>query len=1032
MQNNVLDDFGDLSLWSSFSSGEATLAISPDAGPGGNAMRLDFDFHGGGGFVGVRRLLPLKLPESYMFGFNIRGKAPGNILEFKLADSSGQNVWRYRVEAFDFPSEWQPLTIRNSQIEFAWGPLGGGPAGSTAAVELVIAAGPGGKGTVWIDELWFQDLTYRLVPVVHASSALPGHEAQNAMDGLTAIGWLSAAIGEPQWLLIDFQQEREYGALVIDWERGLQPLQFDVQLSLDGADWKTAYATSQAGADRSYVYLPGALSRYIKLGMYQSVEGNGFGIRDIDVKSYEVSRSINNFFHSIAQAEPPGHSPKYLTGCQTYWTVVGTGDGDGQALFNEEGLVEVDRGAFSIEPFLYVKNRLITWADVMLNQDLVNRCLPIPSSEWRIEGLVMKITAFASGQTGRRPVLYICYSVENTSRQAQSVRLFAAVRPFQVSPTWQNWREFGGVTPVRDFAFHDDAVWVNGTKAIVPLNPAAGFGAAPFAQGSVTRYLKLGGLPAQKEVHDEFGYASGALQFNLNLAPGSAREIYVAVPFGSVSDGETCIASLKSASGPVQFARAIQSWEQQGAGSFEIFVPLHLRRLAYSVKTAAAHIRINRDGPALHPGPRRYCRSWIRDGVVMGAALLRVGCTDALRDFIRWYAGFQADDGTIPDCTDAEGSEWLPEYDAYGQLIFGIMEYYRFTGDRPFLEAMRPAAEKALACMHNLRAQRLTDEYMQPEKQAYYGLLPESMSHEGYMAHPVHAYWDDFWAICGYRDAARMAEILGDEDEAALLKHEHDLLCKNVQASLAVTIAQHGIDFLPGSVELGDFDPTASAVAIALLDQLEILPAAETRTTFEKYFDLFLKRSGCKIGWVNYTAYEIRIIGALVRLGKRMEAVELAHYMIKNQRIAAWNQWPEITWRDPASPSFIGDLPHTWISAEFILAACSLFAYERGSDQSLVLAAGIPFKWLTDGSPIGIENLPTYYGKLSFSLSLEDKNTLCLSLTGTLAMPPGGIAVKPPLPRPIRSVEVNGEALESFEPDGFTFSQCPAVVVVRF
>ncbi len=64
--------------------------------------------------------------------------------------------------------------------------------------------------------------------------------------------------------------------------------------------------------------------------------------------------------------------------------------------------------------------------------------------------------------------------------------------------------------------------------------------------------------------------------------------------------------------------------------------------------------------------------------------------------------------------------------------------------------------------METLRSQRLTPEYQTPEKRACYGLLPESMSHEGYMAHPVHAYWDDFWALRGFKDAAAMAEILGD------------------------------------------------------------------------------------------------------------------------------------------------------------------------------------------------------------------------------------------------------------------------------
>jgi hypothetical protein len=44
-------------------------------------MRLDFDFRGAGGFVVARKAFPLEIPESYSFGFNIRGRAPANIFE---------------------------------------------------------------------------------------------------------------------------------------------------------------------------------------------------------------------------------------------------------------------------------------------------------------------------------------------------------------------------------------------------------------------------------------------------------------------------------------------------------------------------------------------------------------------------------------------------------------------------------------------------------------------------------------------------------------------------------------------------------------------------------------------------------------------------------------------------------------------------------------------------------------------------------------------------------------------------------------
>ena len=1032
MQGKVLDTFEDLSGWAAITSGQAQLAISQDQGPHGKALRLDFDFHGGGGFVVARKIFPLELPETYSFSFQIRGAAPSNIFEFKLIDKSDQNVWRYRVEAFDFPEEWLSVKIRNSQIEFAWGPLGGGPAPSTAAIELVIAAGPGGKGTVWIDGLYFQDDTYRSTPMVQASSALPGHEPHNAVDLSAAASWRSIATDEPQWLLIDFQQERECGGLVIQWEKDFQARQFDVQVSRDGDAWSIAYTTSQGASERSYVFLPQTISRYIRLNLIRSIKSQGFGIQDIEVKPFDFSRTINHFFQNIAREQPIGLYPKYLLGKQTYWTPVGTGEGDGQALFNEEGMVEVDKGSFSIEPFLYTAGRLITWADVALNQELIKGYLPIPYSQWRTDSLTMRITAFAAAASGR-PILYICYCIENTLQDNQSVIFFAAVRPFQVTPTWQNWRSFGGASPIREMSFREGAVWVNGNKVVIPLNAASGFGAAAFAQGTVVKHLITGELPSPIHVQDEFGYASGALRFDLDLAPGCAQEVYLAIPFGSVeatADG-SLTPSLKGVSGPDQFTHAVRSWESK-LGAVEIRLPPEAQSIADTFKTAAAHILINRDGFALHPGPRRYSRSWIRDGAIMGAALLRLGCAEALRDFIRWYAGYQAEDGNIPDCVDWQGTEWLPEFDAFGQFIYGVMEYYRFANDTAFLAEMWPAVAKALSFMEGLRRKCLTTQYQTPEKRACYGLLPESMSHEGYMAHPVHAYWDDFWALRGLRDAALMAEILGDRAEALRLSAVRDSFCEDLQASLAATISRHGIDFVPGCVEFGDFDPAATSIAIALLDELHLLPKAETSNTFDKYLAGFRERASNAKDWNNYSAYEIRIIGALVRLGRRRDAMELTEFMLADRRIPAWNQWPEITWRDPSGPSFIGDLPHTWISAEYILSICSLFAYEREADGALVIAAGVAQDWLADGFAVGVENLPTYYGKISYSLRLEGSDTLRLKLQGELVLPLGGIVVKPPLPRPIRQVEVNGRALGEFAADSFTFSECPAEAVVRF
>jgi hypothetical protein len=154
--------------------------------------------------------------------------------------------------------------------------------------------------------------------------------------------------------------------------------------------------------------------------------------------------------------------------------------------------------------------------------------------------------------------------------------------------------------------------------------------------------------------------------------------------------------------------------------------------------------------------------------------------------------------------------------------------------------------------------------------------------------------------------------------------------------------------------------------------------------------------------------------------------------MLADRRILAWNQWPEISWRDPSGPSFVGDLPHTWISAEYTLAICTMFAYEREEDEALVIAAGVAEEWLSDGCAVGIKNLPTYYGNLTYYLRMESSDTLHLKIEGDLVVPPGGIVVRPPLPRPIRQIKVNGRALAEFESDGFVCRDCPAEAVMSF
>lgn len=1029
MATNVLDGFEDVAGWMPIASGLAELTISRESTPGGHAMRLDFDFKGGGGFVVARKEFSLPMPESFAFTFHIRGAAPANKFEFKLADPSGRNVWWYHEDAFEITAEGRPMRIRSSDIEFAWGPSFGAPLPRLGAIEFVITAGPGGRGTVWIEDFRFEDTSFRSTPAVQASTSLAGHPPECAVDRSADTSWRSAGGSGPQWLLVDFRQEREYGGLVIDWVPGAGARAFDVETSSDGREWTTAYSAGQADGDRAYVYLPRCSSRCLRLNLREPSGDGGFGIVGVEVKPFDFSRSLNRFFEYVARSERRGRHPRYFHGEQSYWTPVGIPDSVTQGIFNEEGLLEVDRGTFSIEPFLHLDGQLLTWADAAVTLELEGGYLPIPSSIWRVGDLTLRITSFATGDP-ERAVLYVRYRVENGGERPRQALLFAAVRPFQVTPPWQAFKDLGGASRTGELEYDGGVLWVGRARVVIPLTPPISFGAAAFAQsGGITGYLADGALPPQRKVEDDFGHASGAFRYDLDVPPGSSAEVFLAIPFGT---DRTVLEELArtlpaSTTGPLEFERAAAQWRKR-LDLVQISLPAASRAHAETMKTAAAHILINRDGPALQPGPRRYTRSWIRDGAIMAAALLRLGCDEDARRFVRWYAAYQADDGNVPCCVDREGPDWLVEHDSHGELIFAVMECYRFTRDRAFLAEMWPAALKAANYIEALRATRLTDEYRTPDKRARYGLLPESASHEGYLAHPVHSYWDDFWALRGLRDAAAMARVLGHDAQADRIAALCRDFCETVEASVRTTIAERQLDYVPGSVEWADFDPTATSNAVSLLDELGRVPRDTLDLTFTKYLEGFRKRRSNEIDWSNYTAYEIRIFGALVYLGRRDEANELADFFLGDRRPLPWNQWPEISWRDPRSPGHIGDVPHTWIGAEYILALRSMLLYEVESDSALVLAAGVPGAWLDGGFEVAVRDLPTYYGRLGFTLRRDDAGVVRVSLSGDLE--PCRIVLRPPLPGPLARVEVDGVPVDGFTADSVTIRACPANVVM--
>ena len=723
----------------------------------------------------------------------------------------------------------------------------------------------------------------------------------------------------------------------------------------------------------------------------------------------------------MAQNAPRGQYPRSFAGEQNYWTVVGIDGGTATALMSEDGAVEIGPGAPAIEPFLITEEGLLTWADVGIEQTLRAGDLPIPTVTWRARDIALHITAFGAGERARAQLISQ-YTVENLSERALPLTLVLAVRPFQVNPATQFLNLPGGVSSIRALAWDGRALSINGQRRVFPLERPNRVVLADFDAGNIPELLRAQ-HPSRRAIEDETGFGSALLLYRVMLPARGSREIGLVAPL----TGKPSLPS--GAPGPwlaSQQAQIAAQWRRT-LDLVSFAVPAGGQPLADTLRTALAHILISRAGPVLQPGTRSYSRSWIRDGAMMSDALLRLGRGDVAREYADWFASHQFASGKVPCCVDSRGSDPVAEHDSAGELIYLIAQVFRYCNDRAWLERQWPHVVSAAAYMTGLRTTQRGEQNQAGARRPFYGLLPPSISHEGYSDRPAYSYWDDFWALAGYDSAIDIAAAL-HRDEATRLTAERDQFRSDLEASLRASIAQHRIDYLPASADRGDFDPTATTIAVTVAGARAILPQPELQQTFERYWQEFVRRRDGARTWNDYTPYELRTVGAFVRLGWRDRAWQLLEYFLSDRRPANWNQWAEVVGREARRPRFLGDMPHGWIASDFIQAVLDLFVYERAADNALVLAAGLPLEWLT-GPGVGIRDLRTPYGKLTYTLREEGRH-LTLTIAGTLAPPAGGLVFEWPYPGVAGSATINGTRAQWDSAQALRIRSVPAVVVI--
>lgn len=1029
----VLDDFSNISDWVINASDMVQLTPSLAQGKEGTALRLDYDFTAGSGYGGVQKIFNLKMPSNYQFSFDIKADSPNNTLEFKLIDKSGDNVWWVNLYNFNFPKEWTKLTFKKRNIVKAWGPLNLAKPDEVYKIEIIVTSVNGGKGTVYIDNLTFEEKeqpdTIKQLPIASASSFIYNNSAANACDNKLNTFWQSETTNN-QYFQLNFKKTIETGGIKLLWDSVFYPSNYKVLISDDKITWDTVYTVTNGKSGLVFIPIKDCETSHIRLEFGNSSQIDYYKLYEIDTLPIEFGDTKNKMFEYISKNYPPGFFPKYFTPQKSYFTISGVPNDRKEALINEEGQIEVDKLSFSIVPLLYLNNKLITWNDVTTKQELADNYLPLPIVTWVSDEFDLVINLFTSG-TDESSVVNASYTLINKSKNPIKGKLYLTFIPFQVNPSYQFLNTTGGVSKIEHISFNGKIISIDDKNVFVYPNKF-NFGASTFDSGFITELIKNGKLPNNKVISDPQKLASAAAEFEVNLSTLKDTTIYVTIPFylktGLLAGDSNYKTYYKDLYNQVK-----SGWERL-LNNITFNLPPEANKLINTIRSTIAYILINKDKHGFQPGSRSYERSWIRDGSMTSSTMLKFGLKAEVKDFITWYSNYQFPNGKIPCVVDSRGADPVPENDSHGEFIFAAYQYFLFTKDTLFLQNIYPKIVKTVDYIEELINQRSTEEYKtKAELKPYYGLVPESISHEGYSDKPMHSYWDNFFTIKGLKDAVEIAKVINNKNDVTRFTKLRDTFKDNLYNSINLAINLHHIDYIPGCVEKGDFDPTSTTVALYPCNEKNNLPQKYLYNTFNKYYEFFKdRRDNPNYNWQAYTPYEIRNAGAFLFLDEPDRTFEALEYFFKDQRPQGWNHWAEVVWRDYNLPRFIGDMPHTWVGSDFLTVARSIFVYENETNKSLVVGAGLREGWLESPNGISINNLITYYGKFSYAAH-KQKSSYYYNLQGDLKIPDGGLVIKNiRRDKKPKSVIVNGKKISTFNKDEVIIKTLPANVIINY
>jgi len=842
------------------------------------------------------------------------------------------------------------------------------------------------RGTPWGYSLWevaVKGLDEELI--ISASSTMEKNIPDNIFDGDTNTIWHSAVTGGAEWIKFASKKNIECGRIELTWGKHF-PVSYAIQTSSDGNSWETIYEQKKGkgGTENIPVSIIGA--RYMRIVFNKSNSNKGYSIAELKFKSWKEIAAKSGL--DMARS---------IVGWEGYEWVTFVGRD----------------GTFAPEPYPYQvsfwvsdnnENQLYTPETLPTSWKLKQGKLPISIVSWEQNNIKVTTTIFARKiNTLNRMITFARTTVKNNKDKERNLSLYVLVRQNPLAAKWNtrlNNIQYDGNNLIR----------VNGKSALFLKEKPAPAGATVSSVHRLAKVKLLG--PNRGLAVDGANIRGGMIAYRMNLKPGEEK----AYDFMSLS-GEPGAPSMRLMQS-LDFSSNLTETENYWKKRINFKLELPDQEYANCFYSSIYYILLLMKGNALlYPGPYAYKTFFLHDAVEMTGALDKAGLHTIARRATNHF-----NTGQVGGYMDELGGS-----------IFGLYEHYRITQDKAFLRMVYPRMVTGCRLIKKLRSGQ-----MGLGGTPYYGLMPKSVSQDNFTI-PAYLYVDNWWSIIGLKATVEAAKVLNITSDR-WINSEYESLLRCTLDSIRKVMQKEKIDYMTGFADywppaqrkvdaehriLGDTQMAwAHRPALFPGQSLGIqIPMDLFAKSYKHYWEKSGRFSNYDGGW--YVEYEQLFWGYNVQLAHPLIFLGMEDVALKNLKWSLEHQSCPGGWSEAMntrvnkqgyreiSEGIIGDVPHGWVAAYYVLLLRNMLLMEDG--KKLVLLPCVPASWLKNGRHIGVGKAPTYFGEIDFRLESHiEENYLKLTIDARKP-PPAGYVLKLPLKKNIKSVKIDSKDWENFE-----------------